>query len=135
MKSSPIKYVLSSVSSFAIDNLIYYLLYSSLGSVPAQITARVISSFFNFNMNKFFVFQSKEKYGKSLLKYYGLCIPQAAISTVLVKLATDRLSVTAPLLATGIKILIDTVLFCLSYVIQNKWVFKKTEEQEEENGK
>ena len=125
MNSTPFRYVISSALSFGVDNLIYYLLFSLVGSVPAQIIARVISSFFNFNLNRSFVFKSNDGYLKSLAKYYCLCVPQLAVSTVLVKIVTDRLSVTAPLLATGIKIAIDAVLFCISFLIQNKWVFKK----------
>ena len=127
------RYVLSSISAWLADNGLYYLLlhtaFSGMdavkGSTASQLIARVVSSFFNFNCNKFFVFREKGNYAASLLKYYLLCIPQAAVSVLLLDVVIANMTVHSDLLQTGIKIVIEGILFVVSYFIQNKWVFKR----------
>jgi len=134
-KYSSLRYVLSSAAAWAVDNGLYYLMLhfglfgmGTMGAVQAsteaQLIARVVSSFFNFNCNKFFVFKEKGNYGPSLLKYYMLCIPQAAISVVLLDVVIANMTTHNDLLQTGLKIVIEGILFVISYFIQNKWVFK-----------
>ena len=125
--SSAIRYVISAVASWALDNQLYYVLFSVLGSTGAQITARVLSSLFNFNMNRSFVFRSRDLYWKDMLEYYCVCVPQTVISVVLLGSLVKKLSISAPNIATYMKIAVDTLLFCISYFIQKKWVFKETD--------
>lgn len=126
-----IKYALSSGSSFAIDAGMFLLFKTLLGAklgVSADFVctalARIISSFYNFNINNALVFNNKGGYGKALLKYYCLCIPQMIVSGALTTLADNLLGVSAPLLSTVVKICVDCVLFIASYFIQKKWVFR-----------
>ena len=123
--SSALRYVISAVSSWIVDNLLYFLLFSFAGSAAAQIIARVLSSVYNFNLNRSFVFRSRDHYWKDMLEYYCVCVPQTLISVVLLQALVDRLSISSPGLATAVKILVDLVLFCISYVIQKKWVFRE----------
>lgn len=58
---------------------------------------------------------------KSLLKYYSLCIVQMLLSAVLVSIVWKYTKYTE----TGIKIVVDSVLFLLSYFVQQRWVFKR----------
>ena len=130
-----VRYVLSSVLSWIVDNAIYLLLFALFGkaglfagfgiSAAAHVIARVFSSFGNFNLNNFWVFKNKGNYGSSMLKYYCLCVPQTAVSVLLVAAAVNRLRISAPITATLVKVVIEAVLFCIAYIIQNKWVFKK----------
>ena len=128
-----VRYVVSSLLSFVLDNGLYHLLFSvflgrlaaSAVSPAAQVCARVASSLFNFTMNDRFVFRNKSEHGKAFLKYYALCIPQTFVSTVCLTALVTALKIGAPGLATFVKILVETVLFFLSYFIQKKWVFKK----------
>lgn len=132
--SSGVRYVLSSVASWLIDNAIYLVLFACLGSLGkltsavSHVSARVVSSLANFNMNNFFVFRNREHYWKAFGKYYCVCVPQTFISVVLVSALVNRLSITSELAATGIKVLIEAVLFIISYLIQKKWVFGKKKE-------
>jgi putative flippase GtrA len=123
--SSALRYVISAVSSWIVDNLLYFLLFSFAGSTAAQVIARVLSSVYNFNLNRSFVFRSRDHYWKDMLEYYCVCVPQTMISVVLLQALVDRLSISSPGLATAVKILVDLVLFCISYVIQKKWVFRE----------
>ena len=126
-----LKYIASSFSSFLIDILAFFILsliFASSGDdariLLCTVIALVISSLFNFFMNKKVVFGSKGKLASALLKYYALCIPQMLVSGFAVKGAALLLSTSAPALVTLIKIIIDTLLFFLSYQIQKKWVFR-----------
>lgn len=132
---SSARYVLSSVASWVVDNGLYYLLLWLLGtllpfgqvgvSTAAQVSARVLSSLFNFNMNKFFVFRSRESYRSAFVKYYCVCIPQTAVSVLIMDVLIGSMHIGSETVMLMLKIAVETVLFVLSYVIQNKWVFRK----------
>ena len=130
---SGFRYVISGILSWLLDNLLYFGLMSSgvgLGlaaasaSVKSQVIARVLSSVFNFNMNTFYVFRSKENYWKAMLKYYCLCVVQTFVSVVCLTGLVSALSISAPLVATIVKVVLEIVIMLLSYYIQKKWVFK-----------
>ena len=130
-----IKYSLASLSSFALDTGLFYLfkrfVFGPLGAwadLACTVAARVLSSFYNFNVNNRLVFGHRGEYGKALGRYYLLAVPLMLASAGFVTLLDRSLGVTAPGLSTAIKIGVDTVLFLASYLIQKKWVFKKKEE-------
>jgi len=135
-----LKYSISSLASWAIDNGLFLLLKTLLGGwagVYADslcvIVARVFSSFFNFNVNNRVVFQNEGSYGRALLRYYCLAAPVGLCSAGLVMLVDRLLGITAPILSTLVKIVIDTILYFLTYFIQKKWVFKSSEKQSEDD--
>ena len=82
--------------------------------------ARLVSSVINFIMNKNLVFKMKGKAGKPALKYAILCIAIITISNAGVW-ALGKIGM-ADWLA---KILMDTMLYFLSYRFQERWVFKE----------
>ena len=129
-----IKYSLASLSSFALDTGLFYLfkrfVFGGLGAwadLACTVAARAISSFYNFNVNNRLVFGHRGEYGRALGRYYLLAVPMMLASAGLVSLLDSSLGVTAPGLSTAIKIGVDTVLFLASYLIQKKWVFRKSE--------
>ena len=133
-----LKYGLSSGASFLIDNGMFYLLKTLLGTtfgsaadLVCVAAARAVSSFFNFNVNNRLVFRHGGHYGKALLRYYCLAVPIMLCSAGLLTLADKLLGVTVPLLSTLIKIVIDTVLFLVSYFAQKHWVFPVKKEEKE----
>lgn len=122
------KFLLSSLCGCLIDNAAYYILICLLGMNVRRyvyIIARVLSSFCNFNLNRSMVFRSANPYGKELFRYYCMAIPQALVSFLLVNLAQTMVHVISPGLATLIKVLIESVIFFVSYFIQKKWVYLK----------
>ncbi len=135
---SGFRYVVSSVLSFLLDNSLYNLLFAllmgrigmGLVSPLAQISARVLSSLFNFTMNDRYVFRNRTGHGKAFVRYYCLCIPQTFVSLVCLTALVSWLEIASPLLATSVKILLETVLFFISYFIQKKWVFRKNERKD-----
>ena len=129
----PILYTLSSLASFLLDTGLFYVLHLLLNTTlgvyaepVCNLIARALSSFFNFNMNRL-VFQSKGAYGKEMLRYYCLCIPQAFASTALLTLCVRLAGIESAEGSAAVKVLVDGTLFVLSFFIQKYRVFKKRE--------
>ena len=128
---SGFRYLVSAVCSWLVDNGLYLLLMTLLGgrlaaaaaSTVSQVSARALSSLFNFTMNDRYVFRNGENHWKAFLKYYCLCIPQTLISVVCLTALVAALKIGHPVLATQVKIVIELILFVISYYIQKKWVF------------
>ena len=102
-------------------NLIFTKLEINKAIMLSTIIARVISSIFNFSLNKTKVFDSKDNLSSTILKYYILAIIQMIASWLLVTFVFERLTINTSI----IKVFVDAVLFIVSYQIQNRWVFRK----------
>lgn len=120
------KFMLASLSSFVVDVILfsiivallkgkteYYIIFSTVG-------ARVCSSVYNFMINRNVVFKSNENIGKAAVKYYSLCIFQMLASATLVTLLCSYF----PVIETVWKVIVDSVLFFISYSIQQRWIFR-----------
>lgn len=127
-----IKFFLSSIFSACIDigifALITKLLSKSLSRrryiFIATFVARLISSLVNYTLNKNAVFKTDGKIKATMLKYYTLCVTQMLTSFGLVYLISTLLGISG-LVVTVVKIVVDTVLYFVSFQIQREWVFKK----------
>lgn len=126
--STFIKYTLASLSSFILDIAIFQFVLMLTGSLQesiriyvATVVARILSSIYNFLINKNVVFQRKDSGSGMLIKYYILCIIQMCCSAGLVLVFYRFLHIPE----TVVKIIVDTVLFMVSYRIQKKFIFKK----------
>jgi len=120
------KFMGSSLLAALVDYVICLLLWAvwpetwPSGLLVPVIIARVISSLFNYLVNREVVFKAKDSHG-SFLRYYLLVAVIALASYLGIKLLAECLMV--PKLIS--KILIDGLLFIVSYRVQNKIVFKK----------
>ena len=128
----PVLFIISSVLSWAVDTGGFYvlnlLLRPLLGGYTepvCNVLARAVSSLFNFHLNYKMVFGSTQPYGKAMLRYYFLAIPQLAVSTLLVTVFTRLLHTDSAGAATVVKIVVDGCLFVISFFIQKYWVFRK----------
>ena len=127
------RYTASSLVSFLADSGMVYLLSKLLGSIltdpalsaVATIGARVVSSLLNFFMNKKLVFRAKVSTGASILRYYALAVPQLLVQWLLNQGIYSLFGVAESQagLRTLIHILVMTVLFIVSFTIQQRWVF------------
>ncbi len=129
-----LRFALSSGASFVVDVGAYYLLHlllkGTLGAsaeLVCNVAARVLSSFFNFNVNRRLVFGQSGSYGGALLRYYMLAVPQLAASTLLLTLFTRLLGAQSAAASTAVKVAVDALLFIISFFIQKYWVFRKKE--------
>jgi len=125
--STFIKYIASSLSSFVIDYVIFCILLHIFRNMPdtvkiwlSTVLARIVSSIYNYSINKNIVFKSKNDTGKAFIKYYILCGVQMCFSAIFVLL----LSRTTLWKEELIKLLVDIVLFFMSYIIQTRVIFK-----------
>lgn len=126
------KFILSSLSSFLID-IVFFTLFTYLFKpilplyyiLAATAFARVISSAANYLINKHGVFRTQEGNPFALLKYYTLAIIQMFCSAALVTVLHSNISFANE---SVIKMFVDTVLFLLSFKIQQNWVFNGKKE-------
>lgn len=128
-----IKYIFSSLASFLVDTVIFTVINMLLAhfEIPdgvrefiAVASARVISSFVNFTINRKVVFKSKDGFGSTIVRYYILAVCQMLASFgLLYLLATVIFRLDGSILETLIKFVVDTFLFFISFRIQQNWVF------------
>ena len=116
------RYLFSSVTSFAVDYLLYWLClgFFRLSPLVSYALARLVSSQVNYHLNKHTVFSGRG--GRhSMVKYYALAVAQGLLGAGLVQFLPQVL----PISAAIIKIPVDLALFAVSYFIQRDFVFDK----------
>ena len=116
-----IKYSFAALSSAIIDLCFFALMmaYVSFGAFGATVIARIISGFYNFTINRHFVFKSDGNATAEGIKYATLFLIQMFSSAICVDILTS-----ADASAVPAKLFIDGSLFIASYFIQKKFVFK-----------
>lgn len=126
-----LRFSMSGIASFLIDIGLFAfstkILFASLDMTVnvflGTALARVLSSLFNYTLNRAVVFGETEKGNSFLGKYYVLCVAQALLSWAIVVLVFNRLNIDTTL----IKCVVDCLLFFMSYQIQRVWVFRRTQ--------
>jgi len=128
--------VYACVVTFAVSSLIAFLLdffillglnrlLSGINEIVALVISvgagRIISSIVNFYMNHFIVFDSNEPVGTALLKYSALAafimVGNYAVMHVLNILMNMPLGIS--------KVIADTALFVVSFIVQGKFIYNK----------
>lgn len=129
-----LKFLLSSVISFVVDIAAFYLahrfIFGALLSGSAQIwastvSARIISAFLNFSLNRRHVFREKKNYKRSLVRYFALAAVILMLSAGFVSVLAFLFKAERSAVRTFLKMAVDIVLFIMSYRAQRNWVFKK----------
>lgn len=124
-----LKFSCSSLLSFCVDYIFYSIFAMISGSVAfSNICARVISSVFNFSMNKKFVFKNKDRIAKTAAKYFLLAALILAANTIMLELCVKYLIHNKYIS----KILIEVLLFFISWAAQKSFVFRKRERKIDE---
>lgn len=122
------KFILSSLSSSAVDLVIFQIMCSLLkGTIAgvqyvayATIIARIISAIYNYSVNYYFVFQSNQNHAKSGVKYFTLAVAQMMCSALL---TTGLIALTGTDVELLVKVPVDVALFFASYQIQKRFVY------------
>lgn len=126
-----IKFALSGLLSFVVDIGLFALIvhitttYSLNTVLSATVVARLLSAIVNYTVNHHMVFDHQGH--ATLIKYILLMCIQMLISGY----ATHALSVlvasghSLTLITTGVKVVVDFLLFLVSYQVQKHWIFKK----------
>ena len=114
-------------------NCLYVPLEGIWLTLVCTVGARVVSSLFNFFMNKNVVFQSGTSTGRALLRYYMLAVPQMAAQVLLTQgvYALFNISDYQTVLRTLIYTVVMATLYIASYMIQQRWVFAAEKREKE----
>ena len=118
------KFALSSISSFLIDYIVLLVLAAvptSLKILLANGVARVTSSIFNYSTNKRLVFKNKDSVVKTGTGYFGLALGLFILDTLLIRLFYAVFGLNLLI----VKIIVGSLLFCLSWLVQKKIIFKE----------
>ena len=133
------RFIAASLASFCVDYGLYLLFNNLLKSnVPAleanvsflpmpviariavaALLARVVSSMFNYFINKKLVFSSREGFLGTFVRYVSTVVFVVCLSAWL----TSSLHVWFGVSDNLIKVPVDILLFFVSYYIQRRWVF------------
>ena len=112
-------FLISSILSFIIDYIVYSLcIFLSNNIIFSNIFSRSLSSSINYNLNKKIVFKSNKC---SIVKYYFLVFSILIFNTILLFILTNILMLNK----FFSKIIVEIILFILSWVIQKNIIFKK----------
>jgi putative flippase GtrA len=124
------KFSISSITCGILDFALLFIIKAISGNLLfAVVAARVISSLCNYLLNKHLVFEDKsEKRLRSLLEYYLLAICILSLNYLLISFLNETL--TLPLFIS--KLITEGILFCISYTIQHRLIFKRNFKEEKE---
>lgn len=89
--------------------------------LTATVIARICSSIFNYVLNHKAVFKSVNRVGNTVFKYYLLCTVQMLAAYFGVYLLVHFLHGNEVIM----KLIVDALLFLLSFQIQRDWIFNK----------
>lgn len=131
------KFSLSSFIGFLVDYGVFSIVGLAHGKlvewvgwrlVTRNVFARVISATVNFIINYKIVFKSKDKVWKAALKYAGLAIFILACNTGILYLLVDKAGMNEYLA----KIIVEVIMFFVSWLVQKLFVFKRKTKKKNE---
>lgn len=122
-----ILFTLSSLSTSAVDALIYGVLVKTIfnpdkmstGILISTTIARIVSCLLNYIINKEKVFNSNDNSSNALVKFAIMSIAIMLMSSLLVTILFNLTHIESII----IKVVVDTCLFFVSYGIQKKYIF------------
>ena len=121
----PVLFALCSLGSSAVDLVVFWALCNLTRGLVGYVAlstavARVLSATLNYLLNARVVFRSKKGVAQTAPRYAVLAFARMALSAGLVTLGTALLPRFAEV---GIKVVVDTLLFFVSFVLQKRFVF------------
>lgn len=120
-----LKFTLSSFSSFVLDYLLFVffmlcLPHTAMFVLGANILARMVSAFYNYCMNCYFVFHKEKKIGTAV-QYFELAAFILVMNNIVLETLTQILGMTV----YPAKILTECTLFLISWAVQNFLIFPR----------
>jgi len=119
-----IKFCASSLTSGIIDFILWVILVNLTDNLLfGVVCARVLSSVYNYTVNRIIVFKSGSISGmRSAIKYFSLVIVIMLLNYFILALLTNILKVPGTLA----KILTEIFLFSAGYTVQRLFIFART---------
>lgn len=117
-------FLLSSLLAFGMDFLLFSGFYYALhwGTVVSTVCARCLSATANYQINRRFVFRNAGR-RYTLLRYFLLAVCLLFLNSVLMLLLVDGLK----LPAVWGKLIVESSLYCVSYLVQSKLAAKDSQ--------
>lgn len=120
-----LKFTASSLSSFVLDYFLFtfFVFLFPEGTIPvllANIAARIISAFYNYSVNCRFVFHTDRQF-RTAADYFML----AGVILILNNVILEAFLTLFYVPVYGAKLATECILFLLSWLIQNKVIFRK----------
>ena len=118
------RFLFSSLSSALLDFILLFIFkYLTNNLLYAVVLSRIISSLFNFIINRNIVFKNKAgKIHIHLIKYYSLAIIILALNYLSLHLLYEIIGI--PLVIA--KIFVEIVLYAISFIAQKRFIFKNS---------
>lgn len=130
-----LKFSLGSGLSTVIDLTLFTVLCRVFDWLPvfweiliATAGARICSSMFNYLYNKKQVFRHEGDNRASLIRYYTVAVCQMTLSWLCVTGLVTLFRAQGGA-KTAVKLIVDLILFFLTFQIQREWVFRKNEKK------
>ena len=92
--------------------------------IAATVSARFLSTAVNFLINKFWSFESQQNGTRQVILFTFLFLGKMGASAALVSFLAFL-----PVPAVTLKIIVDTLLFFVSFIIQKHFIFKNTKKE------
>ena len=132
-----ILYSITSVSASILDVILFSIFNgitfrgNPLAIIYSTVCARVISASVNYLLTKHFVFHFKSSSAQGSTKSAGAFMLLSAMQCICSALVVSAVKALLGGSATGIKVLVDTTLFFVSYKLQHKFIFKDDRKKED----
>ena len=132
-----IVYSITSVGASILDVIMFGIFHSitfrgnPMAIIYSTICARVISASVNYLLTKHFVFHFKSDSAQETTKSAGAFFVLTAMQCICSALIVSAMKMLLGGSAVGIKVIVDTTLFFVSYKIQHKYIFKDDKKKEE----
>ncbi len=115
-----LKFCLSSLGAFVVDFAAFLALMTlGAGLAVSVVAARVLSSTFNYLTNRRFVFGTDDAARRSATRYYALVVALLVVNYGVLRVLISDLSLDV----TPAKLVTETALFTISYLVQRRYVF------------
>ena len=135
-----ILYSITSVSASILDVILFSIFTgitfrgNPMAIIYATICARVISASVNYLLTKRFVFHFKSATAEGTAQSAGAFMVLTAAQCICSALIVSGVKLLLGGNPVGIKVLVDTILFFVSYKIQHKYIFKDEKKGEKQGG-
>ena len=121
-----LRYLMASLSAFIVDIVAYSIFLTCFKTfiptyyiILSTYTAKIVSCSYSFVVNKNLVFEKRSQGSSTAFRFLLLCVIQSSLSGFMTNGLVQAMNWNEVLS----KIIIDILLFFVSFQVQNRWVF------------
>lgn len=123
------RYLVFGALSTVVNILVFTVFYdfAKLSITMSNVIAWIVAVIFAYITNKLWVFYSKAKNGKDLIReilaFFGARVFTLVVETIFLNIFIDRLGLNSILM----KIISNIIVIVLNFIFSKLWIFKKEE--------